>query len=75
MYKEQAVQLALKSPGMKKLTLMKLFGWGDKMSSVEAMSAYHPRSRESQVRNQRQVADRPQQFRGAIPQDHSVKDG
>jgi hypothetical protein len=35
MYKEQVVQLALKPHETKKLTLMKLFGWGDKMSSME----------------------------------------
>lgn len=34
-YKEQVVQLTLKPHEMKKLTLMKLFGWGDKMSSME----------------------------------------
>ena len=34
-YKEQSVQLTLKPREMKKLTLMKLFGWGDKMSSME----------------------------------------
>jgi hypothetical protein len=34
-YKEQVVQLALKPHEMKKVTLMKLFGWGDKMSSME----------------------------------------
>ncbi len=34
-YKEQTVQLALKPHEMKKVTLMRLFGWGDKMSSME----------------------------------------
>jgi hypothetical protein len=34
-YKEQVVHLSLKPHEMKKLTLMKLFGWGDKMSSME----------------------------------------
>ena len=34
-YKEQVVQLTLKPHEMKKVTLMKLFGWGDKMSSME----------------------------------------
>ena len=34
-YKEQVVQLTLKPHEAKRLTLMKLFGWGDKMSSME----------------------------------------
>lgn len=34
-YKEQVVQLTLQPHKMKKMTLMKLFGWGDKMSSME----------------------------------------
>jgi hypothetical protein len=34
-YKEELIQLALKPHEMKKMTLMKLFGWGDKMSDME----------------------------------------
>ena len=34
-YKEQVVQLTLKPHEMKKLTLIELFGWGDKMSDME----------------------------------------
>jgi hypothetical protein len=34
-YKEQVVQLTLKPGEAKRLTLMKLYGWADKMSSME----------------------------------------
>jgi hypothetical protein len=34
-YKEQVVPLTLKPHEAKRLTLMKLYGWGDKMSSME----------------------------------------
>jgi hypothetical protein len=34
-YKEQVVHLTLQPHEMKKMTLMKLFGWGDKMTDME----------------------------------------
>lgn len=34
-YKPQTIQLALKPHETRKVTLMKLYGWGDKMSSME----------------------------------------
>ena len=43
-YKEQVVQLALKPHERKTLTLTRLFGWGDKMSSMEGCLLITPGS-------------------------------
>lgn len=43
-YKEQVVRLVLKPHEMKKVTLMKLFGWGDQMSDMEGCLLITPGS-------------------------------
>lgn len=43
-YKEQIVHLSLKPHETKSVTLMKLFGWGDKMSSMEGCLLITPSS-------------------------------